>query len=243
MELLWSEILLVDDTLIRGDTTKKAIKDKEKLLKFLGSHCRETHYAFSVKKCGSQSCQVCKPPWLRPSVFSTLHHLPDPTPRDGHYKGFDELYGKPTTETHRPSLQKTVSKGYGMPFSNIKLVVECEECGKWRVLYSKHVLKKQQVQKIKRELKRLDYSCGSVSINIEADNAALAQIFGRKKLTCGEPIKIPYYGVGHDLICFHCGTVDGLSDVLPDFYPICCKCLNQKKSKVPTRGKCVLKPK
>ena len=198
MELLWSEILLVDDTLIRGDTTKKAIKDKEKLLKFLGSHCRETHYAFSVKKCGSQSCQVCKPPWLRPSVFSTLHHLPDPTPRDGHYKGFDELYGKPTTETHRPSLQKTATKGYGMPFSptaqtakNTKLLVECEECGKWRVLYSKHVLKKQQVQKIEQELERLDYSCDSVFTNIDADDA-LAQVFARKNLTCGKPIEIPY---------------------------------------------------
>ena len=54
--------------------TKKAIKDKEKLQKFLESHCRETHYAFSVKKCGSQSCNVCKPPQLPPSVFETLQH-------------------------------------------------------------------------------------------------------------------------------------------------------------------------
>ena len=175
--------------------------------------------------------------------------MPDPTPRDGDYKGFDELYGKPTTETHRPSLQKTATKGYGMPFSptaqtakNTKLLVECEECGKWRVLYSKHVLKKQQVQKIEQELERLDYSCGSVFTNIDADNDALAQVLVRKNLTCSEPIEIPYYGVGHDLICFHCGTVDGLFDVLPDFYPICCECLNQKKSKVPTRGRCVLRP-
>ena len=155
IESLWSEILRVDHTLTRSDTTKKTIKDKEKLLKFLESHCRETHYAFSIKKCGSPSCQVCRLPRLPPNVFSTLHHLPDPTPKDGHYKSFDELYGTPTTETHRPSLQKTVAKGHGIPFNptaqtakNTKLVVEREECGKWRVLYSKHVLKKQQLQKV-----------------------------------------------------------------------------------------------
>ena len=61
----------------------------------------------------------------------------------------------------------------------------------------------------------MDYSCGSVFTNIDTDNDALAQVFVRKNLTCGEPIEIPYYGVGHDLICFHCGTVDGLFDVLP----------------------------
>ena len=137
IESLWSEILHVDDTLTRSNTTKKAIKDKEKLQKFLESHCRETHYASSVKRCGSQSWQVCKPPRLPPSIFTTLHHLPDPARRDGHYKSFDELFGMPTTETHRPSLQKAATKGHGMPFSptaqiakNTKLVVECEECGK-----------------------------------------------------------------------------------------------------------------
>ena len=250
IESLWSEILRVDDTLTRSDTTKKAIKDKENLQKFLESDCRETHYAFSVKKCGSQSCQVCKPPRLPPSVFATLCHLPDPTPRDGHYKSFGELYGTPTTETHRLSLQKAATKGHGMPFNptsqtakNTKLVVECEECGKWRVLHSKRVLRKQQLQKIEQELERLDYSCGSVFSNIDADNDALAQVFVRKNLTCQEPIEVPYYGVGHDPICFHCGTVDRLSKVLPDFYPICCECLNQKQSKVPTRGKRMFKPK
>ena len=156
VESLWSEIMRVDDTLMSSNTTKKAIKEKEKLQKFLESHCRKTHYAFSVKKCGSPRCQVCKPRRLPPSVFLTLHYLPDPTPRDGHYKSFDKPFGMPTTETHRPSLQKAATKGHSMPFNptaqtakNTKLVVECEECGKWQVLHSKHVLKKQQLQEVR----------------------------------------------------------------------------------------------
>ena len=70
-----------------------------------------------------------------------------------HYKSFEELYGKQTTEDHRPSLKdaKTKMKGrtkiirakHTMPFcpsaaraKNVGITVNCVECEKPRLLFS-----------------------------------------------------------------------------------------------------------
>lgn len=41
--------------------------------------CRVRHYTFSVLKCGSSPCSICRPARLPSDVFNKLHHLPDPT--------------------------------------------------------------------------------------------------------------------------------------------------------------------
>ncbi|CAB4438909.1 unnamed protein product, partial [Rhizophagus irregularis] len=65
---------------------------------------------FTIKKCGESTCTICRLPRCLPEDFEQLHRLPDPVPGDDlHYKSFEELYGKQTTEDHRPSL-KNVKK-------------------------------------------------------------------------------------------------------------------------------------
>ena len=50
------------------------------------------------------------------SEFEKLSHLPDSTPgNDGHYKAFNEVFNKPTTEEHRPLSKKPTGKGT-LPF-------------------------------------------------------------------------------------------------------------------------------
>ena len=55
-----------------------------------------------------------------------------------------------------------------MPFSpslnkakNVKMVVQCEECLKWRVFYAARSLKSRQRLKLKKNLDVLSYSCGA----------------------------------------------------------------------------------
>ena len=61
IEELWNNILLVDEILTRNDTTKKALKKKEKLNEFIQHCCHVRHYAFGIKKCGETGCKLCKP--------------------------------------------------------------------------------------------------------------------------------------------------------------------------------------
>lgn len=106
---------------------------------------------FSVKKCGSDSCLWCQKPRLPGEIFQTLHHLPDPTPQGEKYLDFKSLYGTDTSEIFRPSLSQSEQRGHGMPFSpsaqyakSVGVVLQCDECQKWRVIYSKTVLSAEQ---------------------------------------------------------------------------------------------------
>ena len=68
------------------------------------------------------------------------------------YISFDTIYGKDTLEEHRPSLKKISSKEKTLPFHgklqhvhNANLMLECEECGMWRLIYAKQSLLKHSV--------------------------------------------------------------------------------------------------
>ncbi|GES84620.1 hypothetical protein GLOIN_2v1782174 [Rhizophagus clarus] len=91
--------------------------------------------------------------------FFQVHSLPDPIPTidKTSYKEFSEIYGTITTEQHRPSLKhqqkdKQINK---MGFSpnaqfakNVGVVVECYECNRWRVLYSKTKLNSIEISNL-----------------------------------------------------------------------------------------------
>ena len=105
---LWDQVQQIDSTLNRDESvTAKQLPGKKDLQAFLKHCCVRRHYSFQVKKCGSTSCRICKPPRLPKTVFDKLSVLPDPVPgEDGHYKTLDELLGTPTDGSFRPSLQK-----------------------------------------------------------------------------------------------------------------------------------------
>lgn len=136
------------------------------------------HYFFSIKKCGEPNCTICRPPRCLPEDFVQLHCLPDPVPgEDLHYKSFEELYGKQTTENYRPSLknvktkakgEKKITKGkHTMPFcpsaaraKNVGVVVNCVECEKPRLLFSAKKLSEKDRILLQEFLDTIFYTCG-----------------------------------------------------------------------------------
>ena len=129
-----------------ADTMKKAIKDKTRLKQFLEHCCASSHYSFQIKKCGKIKCIVCRPIKINSETFPTIHYLPNPVPgAHDHYKGFEEVYGESPMDKHRPSIQSKQQRSLNFSPSqqhvkNVELLVQCEECGKWRLLFCKHKL-------------------------------------------------------------------------------------------------------
>lgn len=94
-----------------------------------------------------------------------------------HYKSFEELYGKQTTEDHRPSLKDTKTKIKGkmkitktkhtMPFcpsaaraKNVGITVNCVECEKPRLLFSANKLTEKDRIMLRGFLDTIFYTCG-----------------------------------------------------------------------------------
>lgn len=86
---------------------------------------------------------------LPPEIFSQLRHLPLSIPTDdGHYLCFTEVFSKVITGEHRPSILLKPSKSNTLPFyasvqhaKNCQIVVQCESCDMWRIIFSKYKLK------------------------------------------------------------------------------------------------------
>ncbi len=167
----WSALIAVDATLTEGaQYTKKKFANYTSALEFIRHCCLATHYAFDILKCGSDACCICKPIRLPADTFNMLKHLPHPTPgEDDHYAPFSSVFGTVTSGEHRPSYKKkALSKKNTLPFyasvqhvKNVELMVECQECGMWRLLYSKYKLNKHQRTKLQILLEELVYTCGA----------------------------------------------------------------------------------
>ncbi len=171
IEDMWNSLHSIDSTLKVGDKHQKGSQSlRPSLSKFLS---QPKHYSFCVKKCGSTSCDICKPRRLPSEVFSKTHHLPDPIPAaDGHYKSFSDTYGTSTTEMHRPSLAKRPGRAKTLPFvarvqhvRNVSLMVQCEECEMWRLLYSPRKLSSLARQELSTILDDFTYNNDVTSIH------------------------------------------------------------------------------
>ena len=136
---------------------------------FMFRCCREHHYFFEIKKCGEKDCPTCFPVRLPAEKFAKIQPFPDPVLKDdGHYKPFDDVYGTVTTEEYRPSLQKCGQKQKALPFyasvqhaKNSGMMLLCEECGMWRLIYATRKLRASEKQLLEHALDGLSFSCGS----------------------------------------------------------------------------------
>ncbi len=237
IDAFWDVIREVDDTLTQNDTTAKLLLPKKKLQAFFDSHCKRRHYMFSVMKCTDASCLVCKPPRLPEDVFQSLHHIPDPVPKGEHYQDFSAAYGTETSEQHKPSSKgNSGSKSHGMPFSpsaqyakNVGTVVQCSECSKWRLMYAKSALKKNQKSELEDILLEVLYVCGDTLTEVEHDDdSVLNAIHLKTNLSCNSPIEIPYYSAGNTPICFFCGSEEDFKEQT-EGYPVCMTCFSGGK--------------
>ena len=168
MDTLASYLAQIEPGIDPVSCTKADLVRFPSLKQFLDHCCRIRRYSFSILKCGSSDCQVCRLPRLSRDVFDTLQHLPYPI-RDGTiFKPFCDVYGTATTEEDRPSLSSLAEKrSHGMPFSpsgqfarNVARTLTCTECGKPRVLYSSRKLQWRDKCDLENEVGDLMYTCG-----------------------------------------------------------------------------------
>ena len=229
IDLMWQELLKIDSTLKKDESlTKKELASKEDLKVFIEHCCTVRHYTFQIKKCGSLTCSICKPVRLPQEVFDSMHILPDPVPgEDGHFKSFEDLLGTKTDEQHRPSIQRKPRRKKTLPFSasvqhvkNVDLMLQCDECGMWRLLYSKLKLTKRERSDLQVALEDVSFSCGASLQDLQLPGR-LDNVYARE-LSCGEPIEKLYYSAKYSPICVYCAC--DMESVPKDKYPQCSAC-------------------
>jgi hypothetical protein len=125
---------------------------------------------------------------------------------------------------------------------NVGIVIECCECNKWRVLYSKTKLDAMELSTLERYFDTIQYTCGDsfdILANITEsennnENDNIGKIFEKVKvnnsLTCNSTMEIPYYSSGlFEDICFQCGKIPEEDDNEPNnqeegYYYYCEEC-------------------
>ena len=92
MDELFQELKSIEPLIERSHQLQAVLKQCPRLSAFLDHCCQSRWYSFCIKKCGAQSCNICRPPHLVPDAFRDLHHLPDPVPdaSGDHYKLFKQ---------------------------------------------------------------------------------------------------------------------------------------------------------
>ena len=194
---------------------------RPKLAQYL-SHCaRERTYFLSLKKCGKQDCNICKPPRLNEQDFKRLNHLPDPTPgTDDHYKTFSEVFGTDTTEAAMPSLKTSKDRGHKILSNPVKqhasttgLTIDCNECNKPRLVYSAKKLTEGEKKSFNRVMSDMMYTCGATLVEFnDPSNPSnhrydiLDKCFVRANNNCSKPVEPLYYTCNYPECCVHCGS-------------------------------------
>ena len=105
-------------------------------------------------------------------------------------------------------------------------VVECVECSKPRIVYSKLKLSERESITLTTALSEYDFTCGSALLppNISLSNKVML----RANLACATPIEVPFYHSG-DLckrdLCVCCAAEEAPTDqeLLPQYQ--CCTCV------------------
>ena len=226
-------------------TSKSVLDKKEKLKSFYEHCCQVHHYSFCIKKCGALTCEICKPVRMDSELFKDMHFLPDPKiGTDDHYISFEKIYGTKTNEDDRPSLTKR-KKMKSITFSpteqharNVGVVIQCDECDKWRLLFSKRKLSVIQRKKFEELIADISYSCGATTNDLVLPET-LACVAIRTH-DCGDPIeKIYFSAYKDDPLCIHCGStsLDNLTIHKDEdcFYPYCADCSTKDRIIIETK--------
>ena len=166
-------------------------------------------------------------------TFSKLHYLPDPIPGDeGHYKSFVEIYGQCTNKEHRPSLlaarkdpRKSIGFSPSQHVNNVGLLVQCEECDKWRVLFCRHKLNYHEVTELGKCLDDISYTCGVMFS--ELDLPGRLKNVCVKDHKCSDPIEKLYYSCDFEAICCWCASDDVANELELEYLPLCHDCKDQ----------------
>ncbi len=100
-------------------------------------------------------------------------------------------------------------------------MLECEECGMWRLVYATHKLKPPERQAVENARNGMSFSCGSPLQDLELPLDLTDKVYMRD-LNCHEPIEILYYSAKYDPICIYCGQPEPFKNEKE--YPQCDSC-------------------
>ena len=130
---------------------------------------------FVSKKCFSHTCTICahhgslKKCNKGCTFFQAL--LSDT--EDGHYKSFDEVLGETTSEKDRPlAIKKAEAASHRFTLKNMKnadMMLQCEECELWRLVYGETKLTKQQKELFEEALADCVFTCGSALEDLQVE--------------------------------------------------------------------------
>ena len=120
---------------------------------------------------------------------------------------------------------------------NARSVVDCVECNKPRVVYSRMRLSERQKIAFLLSVSEYPYSCGGPIF--PPDHPQKDKIMTRPNLCCAMPVEVPYYGgnVGRPDVCAYCGVIGAEKNLaLPLQYktvlPCCEQCLKDGKNPI-----------
>ena len=122
---------------------------------------------------------------------------------------------------------------------NTEMMLLCEECEMWRLIYSKRKLKKNEREELEGALDGMSFSCGAQLQDADIPTY-LKDIVYVRQMSCEDPIEKLYYSAKFEDICVYCAaSVPPWSDTEP-YYPQCSSCAdkqpipNAKKSSTKT---------
>ena len=124
---------------------------------------------------------------------------------------------------------------YKRPFQvqNVKnsgIMLLCEECGIWRLVYATRKLKKNEVNQLNATLEGLSFSCGSPLQDLKLDCNILSEVYVQD-LQCMDPVEPLYYAAELQEICAYCCEELQNTSTRKEYYPQCEGC--QEKEKIP----------
>ena len=117
------------------------------------------------------------------------------------------------------------------------MMLECEHCGRWRLLYCQRKLTRKERESLEEVLADISFTC-EVSLQELELPGKLANVYVRD-ISCQEPIKRLYYTAKYPPICAYCAhSMSDTSD--SKVYPQCPSCGDKPKIPKSYNIPCVL---
>lgn len=111
---------------------------------------------------------------------------------------------------------------------NARYTVECCECRKPRVIYSKNKQTERQIMKLAVSISEADYCCGD---HIDTGSKDIAHV--RLGISCRDVVELSYYSssLGRNDVCCNCGGKEAeipqeLKGKYKTVLPICSECIS-----------------
>ena len=104
------------------------------------------------------------------------------------------------------------------------------------------MLKRGELDLLKRALSGLQYICGSSFTEFDSEkDGILRKTFVRENLSCSSGVEVTYYSAGiYNDICIHCGAKSNLIPKTVETYPRCRSIECHKKGDVTRRKRRVV---